>query len=165
MNSSMRRASLGAMYWLTSKSRTWPPMRTGNAETSKRVTGPMPLSPRSTASHADATVLPTGDTTPRPVTTTRRLLTTSPNGLVLKSGLAATLVDVVDGLVDRRDLLGVLVRDLDFKFFFECHYQLDGVERIGSEVIHERGVVGDLLLFDAQLFGNDGFDLLLNCAH
>ena len=65
MNSSMRRASFGEMYWPTSKSRTWPPMRTGNAETSKRVTGPMPLSPRRIASQADWTVLPTGDTTPK----------------------------------------------------------------------------------------------------
>src|SRR5581483_2816229 len=75
MNSSMRRASFGDMYWATSKSRTWPPKRTGNDETSNRVIGPMPLSPRTMASHADATVLPTGETIPRPVTTTRRLLT------------------------------------------------------------------------------------------
>ena len=74
MKSSMRRASFGEMYWLTSKSRTDPPMRTGNADTSKRVTGPMPLSPRRMASQAAFTVLPTGDTTPRPVTTIRRLL-------------------------------------------------------------------------------------------
>ena len=80
MNSSMRRASFGGMYCATSKSRTWPPKRAGKADTSKRVTGPMPLSPRSTASHALATVLPTGETIPRPVTTTRRLLTRYPYG-------------------------------------------------------------------------------------
>src|ERR1700733_2061915 len=75
MKSSMRRASLGEMYSLTSNPRTAPPKRTGNADTSKRVIGPMPLSPFNTASQADFTVLPTGDTMPRPVTTTRRLLT------------------------------------------------------------------------------------------
>src|SRR5580700_11943308 len=107
MNSSMRRASLGGMYCATSKSRTCPPKRVGNADTSKRVTGPMPLSPRSAASHADETVLPTGDTTPRPVTTTRRLLTRYPFGARCDSGLAAAFVDVVDGLVDGRDLLSV----------------------------------------------------------
>src|SRR5579863_8195314 len=113
MKSSMRRASLGGMYWATSKSRTAPPKRTGNADTSKRVTGAMPLSPRSTASHADWTVLPTGDTIPSPVTTTRRLLTRFPVAPAATSGLAAALVDVVDGLVDGRDLLSVLVRDFD----------------------------------------------------
>ena len=71
----MRRASLADMYWSTSKSRTAPPKRTGNADTSKRVIGPMPLSPRRMASQAELTVLPTGETIPRPVTTTRRLLT------------------------------------------------------------------------------------------
>src|ERR1700740_3535087 len=75
MNSSMRRASFGVMYCPTSKSRTEPPKRTGKAETSNFVIGPMPLSPRRIASHADLTVLPTGEMMPRPVTTTRRLLT------------------------------------------------------------------------------------------
>src|SRR5690348_1220770 len=165
MKSSMRRASLGGMYWLTSKPRTEPPKRTGKADTSKRVTGPMPLSPRRMASHADWTVLPTGDTTPSPVTTTRRLLTRFLSRLQAGSGLAATLVDIVDRLVDRRDLLGVLVRNLDLELLLEGHHQLDRVERVGSQVIHERGLARDLLLFDAQLFGNDGLDLLLNCAH
>src|SRR6516165_8190271 len=164
MNSSMRRASFDGMYSATSKSRTWPPKRAGKAETSKRVTGPMPLSPRRMASHAETTVLPTGDTTPRPVTTTRRLLML-PAGTPVGSGLAATLVDVVDGLMDCGDLLGVLVGDLDFEFLFQGHYELDRVERISPEVVHERCIVRDLFLFDAQLFGNDGFDLLLNCAH
>ena len=36
---------------------------------------PLTIAPiRSTVSHAEATVLPTGETMPRPVTTTRRLL-------------------------------------------------------------------------------------------
>src|ERR1700744_3963400 len=75
INSSMRRASFGVMYCVTSKSRTEPPKRTGKADTSNLVMGPIPLSPRRTASQADLTVLPTGEMMPRPVTTTRRLLT------------------------------------------------------------------------------------------
>src|ERR1700744_6698384 len=75
MNSSMRRASFGGMYSATSKPRTAPPKRTGNAETSKRVIGLIPLCPFKRASQADFTVLPTGEMMPRPVTTTRRLLT------------------------------------------------------------------------------------------
>src|ERR1700756_2380 len=165
MKSSMRRASFGVMYWLTSKSRTDPPMRTGNADSSKRVTGPMPLCPRRMASQADLTVLPTGDTTPRPVTTIRRLLIRFLYGALFESGLAAALVDVVDGLVDGSNLLGILVRDFDLEFLLEGHHQLDRVERIGAQVVDERGIVRDLLLLDAQLFGNDGFDLLLNSAH
>src|SRR6185437_6659406 len=75
MNASMRRASLGEMYSPTSNPRTEPPKRTGKAETSNRVMGPIPLSPFKMASQADFTVLPTGEMMPRPVTTTRRLLT------------------------------------------------------------------------------------------
>src|SRR5580704_9448593 len=128
MKSSMRRASLTEMYSATSKPCTWPPKRTGKLETSKRVTGPMPLCPRKMASHADWTVLPTGDTTPRPVTTTRRLLTRFPSALPVQfSGLAATLVDVVDRLVDGSDLFGVLVGNFDFEFLFQSHDQLDRV--------------------------------------
>src|SRR5882757_710637 len=75
MNSSTRRACVGVMYCVTSKSGTEPPKRTGKADTSNLVIGPIPLSPRTTASQADLTVLPTGEMMPRPVTTTRRLLT------------------------------------------------------------------------------------------
>src|SRR3979409_2567826 len=75
MNSSIRRASFGVMYCVTSKSRTDPPKRTGKAVTSNLVIGPMPLLPLTMVSQADFTVLPTGEMMPRPVTTTRRLLT------------------------------------------------------------------------------------------
>src|SRR5882724_2954482 len=190
MNSSIRRASLGVMYWFTSKSRTEPPKRTGKAETSNLVMGPMPLSPRTMASQADLTVLPTGEMMPRPVTTTRRLLTrylyedsgegrgagpqdnlpaaveTGPDTSdALRSGFGTTIVDVLNGLLDRGDFLGVLIGNLDLEFFFQSHDQLDCVERISSQIVHERCIVRDLFLLDAQLLGNDGFDLLLNCAH
>src|SRR6202022_547042 len=75
MNSSIRRASFGVMYCVTSNSRTEPPKRTGKADTSNLVIGPIPLWPLTMASQADLTVLPTGEMMPRPVTTTRRLLT------------------------------------------------------------------------------------------
>ena len=44
---------------------------------SKRLIKPMPLSPRKIALQAESMVLPTGETMPSPVTTTRRLLMTS----------------------------------------------------------------------------------------
>src|SRR3979409_1119167 len=139
MNSSIRRASFGVMYCVTSNSRTEPPKRTGKADTSNLVIGPMPLSPRTMASQADLTVLPTGEMMPRPVTTTRRLLTRylyeetadgggagecvpaavetgldAPNRAGL--GFSAAIVDVLDGLLDCSDLLGVLIGNLDLEF-------------------------------------------------
>src|SRR5687767_968327 len=115
----------------------------------------MPLRPARMADQAVATSLPTGDTIPSPVTTTRRLDTLSSaavrrmrggsgagdhlrapprNG---SSGLAA-IRDVADGLAHSGDLLGVFVRNLDLELFFESHHQLDCIERIGAEVIDER---------------------------
>src|SRR5690606_19141629 len=82
-----------------------------------------------------------------------------------RSGLGPALVDVLDGLMHGRDLLGVLVRDLDLELLFERHHQLDRIQRVRTQVIDERGVVRDLLLFDAQLLGNDGLYLLFNRAH
>ena len=67
-------------------------MRAGNALTSSLVIGPMPLRPLTMPSQADATVLPTGETMPKPVTTTLRLDKLSPPGNTLR---------VEDGAVDR----------------------------------------------------------------
>ena len=48
--------------------------------------------------------------------------------------------DEVDRLLDGRDLLGFLVGNLDAEFLFESHHELDGVERVGAEVIDDLGV-------------------------
>src|SRR5918994_2595020 len=160
MKSSMRRASFGVTYSFTSKPWTSPPMRTGKAETSKRVMGPMPLRPLRIASHAAGTVLPTGETMPSPVTTTRRLL-----NQLCPSDFGPALVDVVDGLMHRRDLLRIFVRDLDLEFLFERHHQLDRIQRVCTQVVDEGGIARDLFLLDTQLFGDDGFYLLFDRAH
>src|SRR6478735_5961502 len=77
MNGSMRRASLAVMYWVTSKPDTSPANFVAKALTSIRVIGFMPLLPARIDAHAVATSLPTGETIPSPVTTTRRLDTLS----------------------------------------------------------------------------------------
>src|SRR4051794_23561588 len=63
--------------------------------------------------------------------------------------LASLLVrgDVVDGLPDGRDLLGILIRDLDRELVLQLHDQLDEIERVGVEVVLERRLFGDLILF------------------
>src|ERR1041384_8833943 len=81
------------------------------------------------------------------------------------SGLIAALGDVIDRLLNGRDLLGVLVRDLGLEFLLRRHHQLDRVERVRAEVVDEGSVVGDFFLFHAQLLGDDGFNLLFNTAH
>src|SRR5689334_847391 len=179
MNGSMRRASFGAMYCATSKPTTSPAKRVANGVASMRVMGLMPLLPARMAAQAVAMSLPTGETIPSPVTTTRRLDTLSsllsrndagvghsltPPSMERISGLAA-IRDVADCLAHGGDLLGIFVRDFDLEFFFERHHQFDRVQRIGAEIIDERSVIDDLLRLDAQLFGDNRLDLLFNRAH
>src|SRR5690606_22952034 len=113
------------MYCATSKSRTSPAKRVGNAEASKRLMAEMPERPATRFAQALGTSLPTGLTMPSPVMTTRRRLTwmllacegerrLAPAGLPLRGRASALRVrlHVVDGLLHRGDLLGFLVRDL-----------------------------------------------------
>jgi hypothetical protein len=77
--------------------------------------------------------------------------------------------DVVDSLTDSLNLLSVLVRDLDRELVLQLHDQLDKVERVGIEILLKRGFVGDLTLFDPELFNEHFFhslgDLLARCCH
>src|SRR5690349_25073096 len=119
-------------------------MRDGNVEASKRVMAVMPDRPARILSQACARPMPTGETMPIPVTATRRLgmafvrgrtgLRSRPRGGLYErdrparprgSLLLQVRIDVVDGLLDRGDLLGLLVGDLRFEFLFQRHHQLD----------------------------------------
>ena len=75
--------------------------------------------------------MPSGLTVPRPVMTTRR-----------GHFLAMLPLDVVDRLADGLDLLGLVVGDGDLELFFQLHDQLDDVERVGADVLDERGLCG-----------------------
>src|SRR3954471_16435902 len=73
MKRSERRVSFGCIQSAELKPFTSAAMRVGSIDASNFVMGPTPLTPRVRFSQAWATVLPTGETTPSPVTTTRRL--------------------------------------------------------------------------------------------
>src|SRR5690606_23711208 len=145
-----------------SKSRTSPAKRVGKVEASKRVTGPMPDRPARMLAQACGTSLPTGLTIPSPVTTTRRrvMWNADPKG----SGLRVRL-DVVDGLLDGRDLLGFLVRDLGLELVLERHHEFDGVERVRAQVVDEDGLVLDFRFIHAELLCDDFLDSLLDVFH
>src|SRR5271157_4883567 len=117
-----------------------------NCDTSKLVMRSTPLLPASSACHASGTLLPTAQMIPIPVTTTRRRK-------LLRS--FRVRVDVIHGVLDGANLLRVLVGNLDFEGLFEGHDQLDGVEGISAEVVHEGGVGRHFALVHAQLLHND----------
>src|SRR3954463_14614846 len=127
MKRSERRVSFGCIQSAELKPFTSAAMRVGSIDASNFVMGPTPLTPRVRFSQAWATVLPTGETTPSPVTTTRRFdmlgarrkrygarrREKAPRGLLLDVAL-----DVVDGLLDVGDLFRFLVGDLALEFLF-----------------------------------------------
>src|SRR5918994_7020176 len=113
-------SSFFSMNWSASKFFTSPAKRVEKADASKRVIGPMPLVPAHSASQFVCVPMPTGDTRPTPVTTTR-LVTID---LLLPSHVSLLFrvrLDVVDRFLDARDLLRFLVRDLVCRLLLEKH--------------------------------------------
>src|SRR4029453_3962236 len=90
-----------------------------NSAASKCVIGPMPLRPAHSPSQFASVPMPSGDTRPTPVTTTR-LLKAPPSDWSL---LFAVRFDVLDRFLDARDLLRVLVWNLDAELLLEGHHQ------------------------------------------
>src|ERR1700737_3827841 len=107
MNVSERRVSLSGIQSAALKFFTSPAMRGGSREWSNRVMGPTPLAPFSRLSQASAAPLPTGDTMPRPVTTTLRFDMfggASPDQPARMGNIPGRLLldvtrDVIDGLL------------------------------------------------------------------
>src|SRR6478736_1746096 len=99
---SYRRASFRSMYLSGSKPLTSQAKRTDSLCGSNLVIGAAPGVPARSAVQVESTSVPTGVTSPRPVTTTR-----------CAKLLPDLLVEVVHGIDHRPELLGVLVRDVD----------------------------------------------------
>src|SRR5688572_1388504 len=116
--------------------------------------GAAPERPASSPSQVDSTSVPTGVTSPRPVTTTRRVKL-----------LPDLLVEIRHGIANGAELLRFLVGDIDVELLLERHDQLHGVEAVGAEVLHEAGIAGQLLPLDAELFDDDILDLLFHVSH
>src|SRR4028119_1363113 len=71
-------------------------------------------------------------------------------------------LDILDGLADGLDLLGLLVGDRDVELLFELHDQFDGVERVGPQVVDEGRLLGDLVLGHAHLLAHDLDDAIFH---
>src|SRR6478735_1970973 len=113
------------------------------------VIGPAPLCPRQSAPQDGSVPTPSGVTIPIPVMTTRSIV----------GRASGVLVDVVDGVLDRADLLGLFVRDVDLERFFEGQNQLDQAERVRAEIVDERRLGFDVGLLHVQLFLDDLLNL------
>src|SRR4030066_1669491 len=93
----------------------------------------------------------------------RHTLAGSPCGMGYR--LLLVRVDVIDGLLHGCDLFGLFIRNLAIEFLFQRHYQFDGVEGVGAQVVYERSSLGDFSFIYAQLLGDDLDDAFFNTAH
>src|SRR5262249_10004604 len=98
-----------------SKPLTSPAIRVANCDASNLVIVPMPLRPEPSAAQLASVPMPSDDTRPIPVTTTRRVL-------VMSLLFLAVRLDVLDGFLDAGNLLGVFVGNLDAELLFERHH-------------------------------------------
>src|SRR6185503_3609442 len=142
------------MYWIGSNPLTSQANRTPWRAASNLVIGAAPDRPARRPAQDSATVLPTGVTSPRPVTTTRRTRL-----------FPDFLVEILESVAYGAQLLRFFVRDVDVEFLLESHDQLDGVEAVRAEILHETGLGSQLLPFDAQLLDDDVLDPIFHVAH
>src|SRR3954468_17005924 len=148
-----------------SKPWTSPAIRVANRAASNLVIARTPLCPARSAVQLSSVPIPSDDTRPMPVTTTRRLLTMllcgsslgRPGSLLLRLGVG---FDVLDRFFHARDLLGVLVGNFNPEFLFESHHELDRVERVGPEVVDERCVRRHLFFVHPKLLDDDALDFV-----
>ena len=55
---------------------------------------------------------------------------------------------VVDGVLDRLDLFGSVVRDVNVELFFQLHNQLDCIQRVRAKIVHEGRFTRYFFFFD-----------------
>src|SRR5580765_3830914 len=171
MKTSIFLTSFFSMNCSGSKPRTSPAILVANCAASNFVMVSTPLRPAVSAVQLSLVPNPSDDTRPMPVTTTRRLLT-----MLLCRSLWVTMrttpllflavrLDVIDRFLHARDLLGVLVRDLDPELFFERHDEFDRVERVSAQIVHEGRIRRHFLFVNTQLLHDDALDLVGDRHH
>src|SRR5690606_29293097 len=109
-----------------------------NLLTSKYVMKSAPETPLTKPSQYSGTVLPSGVRAPRPVTTTRF------NGkfinifwLQIVEKLLYVLFQVRNSLTNGGDGFSLFIRNRDVEFFFKFHNQLNGIQRVCSQIVGE----------------------------
>jgi hypothetical protein len=80
-------------------------------------------------------------------------------------GRLLVLFDVIDGVFDGLNFLGILVGDLDVEGLFKLHDEFDDVEGVGAEIFLETCAGGNLSLIHLKLLDNDLLYLFVYCCH
>src|SRR5580658_8522023 len=81
---------------------------------------------------------PTSDSVRRPRERKRAKIAPRRSESPSSTEFRAHRVDLGDGVADSFDLLGFLVGNVDVELGFECHYQLDLIERVRAQIVGNR---------------------------
>src|SRR5580698_754246 len=60
---------------------------------------------------------------------------------------------------------GVFIWNLNAEIFFKSHYQLDGIERIGAQVVHKRGSGSNFAFIHTELLDDNRFHAFFDAGH
>src|ERR1700722_9464372 len=192
MKSSTLRWSFGSIHWsglkvplLPSPRGTTQAIRLVRSETSKVSIFLAPLSLLRMRFQVGSTPQPSGDTMPRPVTTTRLISSTParnsrpttrnrwtarPRPVRLRQaprGASAfrVLFEKFCGVADGQNRLRGIIGNFTTEFFFKRHHELDGIEAVGAEVVNEARVVDHFFGFNTKVFDHDLLNPLANLTH
>src|ERR1700719_3274663 len=133
-------------------------MRQSKPVASKLVMVATPLTPARRFFQLSSVPMPSAQTNPTPVTTTRRVNSSCSRmrwyypAALLPFGV---LIDIIDRILYGRHLLGVLVRHFNPERLLERHHQFHLVQRVGSQVIHERCRGCHFCFIHAELFDDN----------
>src|SRR4029453_8519754 len=161
MKTSIFLTSFFSMNCSGSNPRTSPAIFVANCDASNLVIVSMPLLPALRAAQFASVPIPSADPRPMPVTTTRRLVVMLFSPGVNRRARSALLLglgvglDVFDRFLHARNLLGILVGNLNPELLFERHHQFDGVQRVGAQIVDERRVRRQFFFVPAQLLDDD----------
>src|SRR6266702_5117401 len=168
MKSSTRRSSLGSTHCSglkvpsePSPRGTWQAILVARSSTLNLVMALAPDCPASSRDQVSSTPQASGVTRPRPVTTTLRM---GFKTFYAGSG-GVRFVDILDGVTNRHNGFGRVVRDFDTEFLFERHHQFNGIEAVGAQIFDEGCGVRDLVGIDIEMFDDDLLHAIGSIAH
>src|ERR1700688_4026512 len=192
MKSSTLRWSLGSIHWsglkvplLPSPRGTTQAIRLVRSDTSNVSIFLAPLSLLRMRFQVGSTPQPSGDTMPRPVTTTRLISSTPahdsrpttrnrwtvrPRPVRLRQHRAGAsafcvLFKKFCGVADSQNRFRGIVGNFATEFFFKRHHELDGIEAVGAEVVNETRIIDHFFGFDTKVFDHDLLNPLANLTH
>src|SRR3984893_16667019 len=192
IKSSTLRWSFGSIHWsglnvppLPSPRGTTQAIRLVRSDTSNVSIFLAPLSLLRMRFQVGSTPQPSGDTMPRPVTTTRLISSTPAHDsrpttrnrwtarprplrlLQYRAGALAlrVLFEKFCGVADGQNRLRGVIGNFAAEFFFKCHHEFDGIEAVSAEVVNKAGIVDHFFRFDTKVFDHDLLNSLANLTH